>query len=689
MPASAEPAEEGRAEGGARTTPRRSSLRLIVLDHSSAAAAYGAVALMVLWAAHDGGYDADTWYWGALVMVALLAWIGPAARIRELGRPATVALVAFALYLVWSYASIAWAAYPGDALTGSNRTLLYFLVFAAFLLTPWRPRQALATLSAYAVSIGVIGAVLLGEMATHQSALALFREGRLFQPTGYFNSNAALFMAASLVSVALSVRRELPAILRGVLLAVACCGLDLALLAQSRGWLFTLPVVLVASAMVSRDRLRVAAAAILPTLGALAAVPSLLDVYRASTGANARTATLVSAAGRAGRISLLFCGAVLVSGTVLAAVDSRSRVPGLSIRWRRTVGTALAGLALAGGVAGATAATHGHPFRFMKNQWHGFTHPSASTSNGASHFADIGSGRYDAWRVSIKAVLAHPLGGLGQDNFADYYIRHRKTGLELQWTHSLEMRLLAHTGFAGTILFGVFIAGALAAALTGRRRASALSAAVGGAGLLPLVVWLIHGSVDWFWEIPALGAPALGFLAMAGGISAPHIQVAPRVLRRAPAQALRMAGAGLALVLAVAVLGFPYLSVREVSLANDLRRTNPIQALADLHTAAALNPLNADPGRIGGTISLQAGLFAEAQRRFEQATTRKRGGWYAWLGAGLAASALGERYTARRDFQQANAINPLQPAVREALAKVSTNQPLTPEQALNLLVVVY
>ena len=27
--------------------------------------------LMILWAAHDGGYDEDTWYWGALVMLAL------------------------------------------------------------------------------------------------------------------------------------------------------------------------------------------------------------------------------------------------------------------------------------------------------------------------------------------------------------------------------------------------------------------------------------------------------------------------------------------------------------------------------------------------------------------------------------------------------------------------------------------
>ncbi|MBV9466271.1 MAG: hypothetical protein JO169_09150, partial [Solirubrobacterales bacterium] len=32
-----------------------------------------AVGLMLVWAVHDGGYDADTWYWGALATLATLA----------------------------------------------------------------------------------------------------------------------------------------------------------------------------------------------------------------------------------------------------------------------------------------------------------------------------------------------------------------------------------------------------------------------------------------------------------------------------------------------------------------------------------------------------------------------------------------------------------------------------------------
>ncbi len=93
---------------------------------------------------------------------------------------------------------------------------------------------------------------------------------------------------------------------------------------------------------------------------------------------------------------------------------------------------------------------------------------------------------------------------------------HRHTAEEPLWTHSLWLRLLAHTGIVGVPAV--------------RRRpdrrddrgdprpggaATRPEQVLAGAALLPLGVWLIHGSIDWFWEFPALSGPALGFLAMA------------------------------------------------------------------------------------------------------------------------------------------------------------------------------
>jgi Flp pilus assembly protein TadD len=125
-----------------------------------------------------------------------------------------------------------------------------------------------------------------------------------------------------------------------------------------------------------------------------------------------------------------------------------------------------------------------------------------------------------------------------------------------------------------------------------------------------------------------------------------------------------------------------------MSKAGDIASRNSAQALHDLSTAADLNPLSPEPGRLGGTIALTSGRLLEAQQRFRQAIARDPGGWYAWLGAGLAASALGDSGQAKHDFSVAASINSRQRAVTEALRRVDTVHPLTPGQALRLLVIV-
>src|SRR5689334_10718266 len=130
-------------------------------DGVAAAPLIAVLLLLILWAAHDGGYDEDTWYWGALILLALVAMVvgGLFGPLRQLGTATKVALGAFALYVVWSYASIAWAAYRGDALSGSNKALLYLMVFALCALSRWTPRRALWMTTAYTVAVGAVGAL--------------------------------------------------------------------------------------------------------------------------------------------------------------------------------------------------------------------------------------------------------------------------------------------------------------------------------------------------------------------------------------------------------------------------------------------------------------------------------------------------------------------------------------------------
>jgi hypothetical protein len=666
------------------------------------------VGLMVLWGEHDGGYFGTTWYWGALVVLALLGASASLGHLRRPTRPVKIALLAFGAYVIWSYASMLWAQDPGLALEGSNRALLYLLLFALFALLPWTTPTALAALLVFAAGIGAIAILVLFRFAAGSDLPAMILGGRLIAPTGYFNSSVALFTMGALVAVALAARRELPWYLRGLLLAMAAGDLQLALIGQSRGWLITLPLVLIVGLVLVRERLRITVAAVIPTVAMLIPLHALLAILPLTIGGTF-TPAAQRACEHAGRIGLVCCFGALVVGGVLAQLDAGLRPAPLAPRVRRGLGTLLVLIAVAAGLGGAAAATHGHPIAFLRRQINGFAHEE--TGGQSSHYATVGSARYDVWRVSLDAFLAHPIGGIGQDNFADYYILRRRSPEDPSWPHSLELRLLAMTGIVGFLLVVGFLGAALAAtAGTLRNHRSSrpdarerelrdasgdgrLRVALIAIALLPLVDWLIHGSVDWFWEMPALSAPALGFLGMATALAAPA--------RRGAAGGTRLPGgtaprgnagrvaarslAAAALLAATLVLALPYLSEQEAANADRLRSSDAVAALADLKLSHELNPLSAAPGQLGGTIALQAGLYEQAQARYHQATSAEPGGWLAWFGEGLASGQLGERSAAMRQLRRALEIEDLQPAIRLALQRERSGTPLPPDQALAML----
>ena len=672
---------------------------------------------MLVWAANDGGFDPSTWYWGALVVLAtfVAVFVGVLHGHLRLSRASALAVALFAGYVAWSYLSMTWAQYPGLALDGSNRALLYLLIFTLLTALPWTKATALGALLVFAGGVGIIGTVIMVRLASGSDVSVLFFAGRLVAPTGYINSTAALFTMNTLVCIVLASRRSLAGPVRGLLIAFAAVSLQLATIVQSRGWLFTLPIIALVAIVVVPDRLRVAAAAVLPVVAALIPVRRLLNVYQSGPSDPLRALAI-----HAGRPALAMCVGAFVLGTLLAWADTLYRGRGLGRTQRRAVGTVLALIGVAGVLAGGLAVSKGHPFSFISRQWHGFAHSEASF--GASHFTDVGSGRYDFWRVALDAFEHHPIGGLGQDNFGDYYLTKGRTGEEPSWTHSLELRLLAHTGIVGFLLFGGFLVAAIKAAARTRRYGDSETRLLCGALLMPLVVWLIHGSLDWFWEVPALSAPALGFLGAAGGLGtslgvAPPARVAPPPRQpEAPAQTgeppvpaqtgepeataepdapprrprvpapLGIAAGVVVLACLTAVLAFPYLSAHEVQVASRADANNPSAALSDLRTAAKLNPLSSDPGRLAGAIALRNGRWTLALRQFRDSISAEPGGWFSWLGAGLAQSALGEPEQAHRDFLAAQRLNANQPAVKAALQRVYTKTPLTSDEAFKLLV---
>ena len=165
--------------------PRSDRLRARAGAHAPALAVGGiAVALMVTWAAKNGGYDNTTWYWGALVLLGVLGCVTILRFRRPLARPTLVALGALAAYVAWSYLSIAWAQSPGQALEGSNRALMYLLLFALLTTIPWTDRAMAIVLVTFVGGIGVIALVLLLRLGSANGLSHLLLQGRLLAPDG-------------------------------------------------------------------------------------------------------------------------------------------------------------------------------------------------------------------------------------------------------------------------------------------------------------------------------------------------------------------------------------------------------------------------------------------------------------------------------------------------------------------------
>jgi hypothetical protein len=509
-------------------------------------------------------------------------------------------------------------------------------------------------------------------------------------------------MMGALPSIVLASRRELPAPLRGLLLAFATAELQLALTVQSRGWLFTLPLVAIATIALVPGRLRVTAAAVLPAGATAIVARRLLRVYQ-----DAPSDPLTHLAHHAAPAALLACAAVFFVGTLVAWGDGLRQPRPLSRGVSGAIGAMLAAAAVAAGLAVALIVSHDHPGRYVSQQWHGFAHRVVTPTS--SHFTDVGSGRYDFWRVSLDAFKAHPVGGLGMDNFADYYSPRSRSGENPSWPHSLELRLLAMTGIVGTVLFAGFIVLAFVAAIRTRRRGPPWHRVIVAAAMLPAIEWLIHGSVDWFWEMPALSGPALGFLAVACSLSVRRSSTvpeadesampddpfadelpdsSPRPPRGRPVARVLVTSAGiLATAAAATVLVFPYLSVREVSTATEIQTTNPQAALHDLSLAADLNPLDSDPDRLAGAIALRTGQYHLALQRFERSLVREPGGWFSLLGSGLAQSELGHRRLAHRDYTMAHSSYGQPVVIFLALQRIDSRKPLTSVEAFKLLTV--
>ncbi len=183
---------------------------------------------------------------------------------------------------------------------------------------------------------------------------------------------------------------------------------------------------------------------------------------------------------------------------------------------------------LAGGLAAA-----GDPVARVRHAWDTFKSPkgyAANSTTGSRLTSGLGSSRYDFYRVALDEFAAHPLLGIGADNFAEPYLAHGRSTETPRYPHSVEMRTLVQTGLVGALLAVVGLGAALLAAWRAlARHPDPLARAVAAAAMAGFAYWVVHGSFDWFWEFAGLGAPAFALLGLACSLAPrPAARAAPR-----------------------------------------------------------------------------------------------------------------------------------------------------------------
>jgi hypothetical protein len=127
-------------------------------------------------------------------------------------------------------------------------------------------------------------------------------------------------------------------------------------------------------------------------------------------------------------------------------------------------------------------------------------------------------------------------------------------------------------------------------------------------------------------------------------------------------------------IAAAASLAFPWLAEKEMQQAAGTWRSDPKNAFARLRTARELNPLSDKPDLLAGAIASRVDDQRTMKQAFERALERNPHNWYAQFELGLLAGSQGRRGAALRRLAAARAINPLEPAIRQATEEVRSGK---------------
>lgn len=611
--------------------------------------------LITLIALQRGGYFPESWGLPTAACgwaIALAALLGDRQRLRPFE---FVQLASLGLLGVLALVSGAWA--PGGLGSSLPQAQLLALYLSALTAVYMLFRRGTPLLVAVWASLSIISVLALAtRLFPSTAATDALTGNRLSDPLGYWNS-LGLWAAMALALGVVLVGRG-----RSIELRVACAASCVPSAATlyftfSRGaWIALVAGFLVAFAV---DPRRLG----LLVWTSLALLWPAVGVFLASrsSGLAGATPTLEHARADGHRLALVLVVLAVASALTVHAVAQIER------RWRAPRGTRRAFAGLLIGVCvltgAAAVAQLGAPWTIARHAVHRFESPPGVSGGNlnARLFQASGSGRVYLWRVAWHDARRHPVVGSGAGSYAGEWYRHRTVASDATNAHDLYLETLAELGPAGLALLVVALGAPLCAAWRARRHPLAAGATAA------YVAFLVHVSVDWDWQLAAVGLAALcsGASLMIMARTAPS---------RSTCTVTRSAFAAYGVLLA----GFALWSLQGSHPLGQARdaiedgRWASAQAQAS-DAVARIGGFSADAWRLLGESQTALGNRNAARASLRVAVSRDPSSWEAWYD--LANVTRGaERNKAAR---MALALNPLGSETR-SLARVAGIPPRSP-----------
>jgi UDP-GlcNAc:undecaprenyl-phosphate/decaprenyl-phosphate GlcNAc-1-phosphate transferase len=605
----------------------------------------------------------DVSVWGPITLVLLAALLGfLVSRPALPRRSALVALCGLAALWAWSLLSAGWAESADRAVTEGNRWLLYAALLAILVMLIRNDGIArlllgAATAGILAIALGVLAVMLVGD------GPGLFLAGRLHEPLGFINGQAAVFLLGVWPLVAVAERDE-----RHVVAALALAGAALLcallVLSQTRSVApaCALSALFLLAVVPGRLRRLLTLAVLLGSV-AVASGP-LLEVY--SSSANGEQDPSGSAVRNAALAAL---GAAALAGVLWALVGAAvARLSGEArLRARRA---AAWGLAAASVIAVAVVAAAADPITKVGDEWDAFT-SLQSDSGEASRLASGGGNRYDYWRIAVEQFRDEPLAGVGAGNYETTYYLERRTDEPITQPHSLELQTLAELGVVGMLALGLFVLGALGglgARVRAQREPGGRRALIVAAGGM-FAVWLAQTSVDWLHVIPGVTAIALcGAAVLVASWAHERATTAGRMRT-----VLLVVGVAAVLVGAYTV-GRSTLAEKYRNDANQVLASDPADAVRDADRALDLNPNSLPALYVKAAAFARLDQYEDARATLGEATRLEPHDYVPWVLLGDLAVRRGDLARARRDYTRAARLNPRDESI-ERLSRDPLAQP--------------